>query len=212
VYNMLQIVMRPQLISLTKAIIRKAVIQSFEPRVREDTATPYLTKGYNNMMAAGGAAPPLIGAAAAAAAGDDSAAAAAAAAGGGARSGGRGAAAGGRGKGSMKSAMLAAAQGEGFTAATDQAAAAAAAASGARGRGGKRKRTSEAAEGLGLIAAAAAAAAEGMAGGIIGPLSAFAESQDAAVGCKRLVMILPAGWTWCICCAATRVRVFCRCC
>jgi hypothetical protein len=42
-----------------------------------------------------------------------------------------------------------------------------------------------------LIAAAAAAAADGMAGGIIGPLSTFAESRDAAMGCNRLVESWP---------------------
>jgi hypothetical protein len=93
--------------------------------------------------------------------------------------------------------MLAAAQGEGFTAAADHAAAAGS----ARGRGSKRKR-SDAAEGLGLIAAAAAAAAAGQGGGIVGPLCTFAESQDAAVGCKRYVCVLQCSLCFVVHCRA----------
>ncbi|KAF6260816.1 hypothetical protein COO60DRAFT_849017 [Scenedesmus sp. NREL 46B-D3] len=90
--------------------------------------------------------------------------------------------------------MLAAAQGQGFDAAADRAAAAAAAATAGRsgrGRGGKRKRY-EAAEALGLIAAAAAAeeGSDEQARGVIGPLSAFAESRDAAAGCTSATVKL----------------------
>jgi hypothetical protein len=70
------------LVTKAKASIRKAIIQSFSPYARADTATPYLTKGYH--VLGGGssgrlsgllAAPPAAAAAAAAASGgseDDS--------------------------------------------------------------------------------------------------------------------------------------------
>lgn len=50
------------LTTLAKSIIRKSVIQSFDPYIRSDAAAPYLTQGY---VPRGAAAPPAAAAAAA---------------------------------------------------------------------------------------------------------------------------------------------------